>query len=136
MQPDPGAMDDLIQQVVRAVHPLRIVLFGSAARGEMKPDSDLDLLVVMPEGTNQIETAQYLYRHVHCIDYPSDFIVATPAELERHKDNIGLIYYTVLREGKELHAASDMARVRPRPFVYTNVSLYLADRSDNRLTVR
>ncbi len=105
MRPDPNVMEDLVRQVVRVVNPLRIILFGSAARGELNSDSDLDLLVVMPEGTNRIETAQCLYRYVHCANYPSDFIVATPADLERYKDNIGLIYYSVVREGKELYAA-------------------------------
>jgi hypothetical protein len=32
-------------------------------------------------------------------------IVATPSDLEKHKDNIGLVYYTILREGKEVYAA-------------------------------
>ena len=41
-----------MKKMVEAVHPLRIILFGSAARGDMRPDSDIDLLIVMPEGAN------------------------------------------------------------------------------------
>lgn len=44
-------LDELVKRTVEAVRPLRIILFGSAARGEMGPDSDIDLLVVMPEGS-------------------------------------------------------------------------------------
>ncbi len=52
---------ELVQQIVEAVQPLRIVLFGSAARGEMEPLSDIDLLVVMPEGPHRRRTAQHLF---------------------------------------------------------------------------
>ena len=40
-------LDALVGRIVEAVHPRRIILFGSAARNEMRPDSDLDVLVVM-----------------------------------------------------------------------------------------
>jgi predicted nucleotidyltransferase len=62
MQADSHRIDDLVQRIVDAVHPLRIILFGSAARGEMGADSDVDLLIVMPNGTHRRHTAQHLYR--------------------------------------------------------------------------
>ncbi len=98
-------LDKLVQRIVEAVHPLRIILFGSAARGEMGPDSDFDLLVVMPDGTHRRHTAQHLYGTIRGIKVPYDILVATPSDLEEHKDNIGLIYRTVLSEGRELYAA-------------------------------
>jgi uncharacterized protein len=42
MGPDPAILEDLVRRVIESVHPLRIILFGSAARGEMGPNSDLD----------------------------------------------------------------------------------------------
>ena len=93
------------QENVEAVHPLRIILFGSAARGDMGPNSDLDVLVVMPDGTHRRRTAQSLYRQITGLGVPFDILVATPADLEKHRDNIGLVYRTVLREGKEVYAA-------------------------------
>ncbi len=51
MQPDTRLLEELVQRIVEAVHPLRIILFGSAARGEMGPNSDLDVLVVMPDAS-------------------------------------------------------------------------------------
>jgi predicted nucleotidyltransferase len=44
--PDPKTLADIVRRVVEAAHPDKIVLFGSAARGEMGPDSDIDLLVI------------------------------------------------------------------------------------------
>ena len=49
MQPDSEVIDHLVRSIVEAVHPLKIVLFGSAVRGEMDTNSDIDVLVVMPE---------------------------------------------------------------------------------------
>jgi len=104
MNPDNRILEDLIRQVVAAVHPLQIILFGSAARGEMRPGSDLDTLVVMPEGAHRRRTAQQLYRSINNLTLPFDIVVATPADLERHRDNIGLIYRTILKEGKIIYA--------------------------------
>ena len=98
-------LDRLISRIVEIAHPLRIVLFGSAASKTPGPDSDADLLVVMPEGTNRRMTAQMLYREISGIGIPFDILVATPMDLLRHKDNIGLIYRSVLREGREVYAA-------------------------------
>ena len=78
MQPDPRVLDRLIQSVVTSVRPLRIILFGSAARGELGPDSDLDVLVVMPQGTHRRKTAQQLYRQIAGLGMPFDIVVATP----------------------------------------------------------
>lgn len=98
-------IDDLVARIVRAVHPLRIVLFGSAARGEIGPDSDIDIMVVMPDGTHRLNTTRHLYRHIAGLGFPVDIVVATPSLLEQHKNNIGLIYRTVLAEGKVVYAA-------------------------------
>jgi len=102
---DSAALAGLVRQIVDAVHPLKIVLFGSAARGETGADSDIDVMVVMPEGVHRRHTAQHLYRNVRGLGVPFDILVATPDDLTRHKDNIGLIYRTVLQEGREIYAS-------------------------------
>ncbi len=104
MEAEHKAIERLVRQIVEAVDPLRILLFGSAARGEFGAASDLDLLVVMPEGVHRRRTAQKLYRKIRDVGVAFDILVATPADLERHKENIGLIYRTILEEGKELYA--------------------------------
>ncbi|MBI2442229.1 MAG: nucleotidyltransferase domain-containing protein [Lentisphaerae bacterium] len=95
----------IVQRVVDAFHPLRIIMFGSAARGESDANSDIDLLVIMPEGTARLETAEKLQMEMFGIPAAVDFLVATPSDVERNRDNIGLIYRTILQEGKELYAA-------------------------------
>ncbi len=100
-----AAIDSLVRQIVDLVHPLRIILFGSAARGHRSPEGDVDLLVVVPEGVHRRRTAQRLYRDIRGIELPFDLVVATPGDLEKHRDNAGLIYRAVLQEGKEIYAA-------------------------------
>lgn len=105
MKTDAQALQALIGKIVAIVHPEKIILFGSASRGERKADGDLDIMIVMPEGTHRRHTAQKLYRQITGIDVPYEIIVATPGDLEKHKDNLGLIYHNVLSEGKLLYAA-------------------------------
>lgn len=105
MQVLPEEIARLVKAIVEEVSPLRIILFGSAAREEASPGGDVDLLVVMPEGTHRRRTAQLLYRKIRGVGVPFDILVTTPGELEKHRDNIGLIYRTILMEGKEVYAA-------------------------------
>jgi len=98
-------LDEILQRLVPTLQPLRVILFGSAARGEMGPDSDIDLLVVMPEGTHRRHTME----EAHCLftglPFPVDVVVATPSDIERHAHSPGYIYATILREGRELYVA-------------------------------
>ena len=105
METHSKTLDELIQRIVEEVHPLRIILFGSAATGELKPNSDIDLLVVMPEGVHRRRIAQSLYQKIVGLGVPFDILVATPDDLQKHKNNIGLIYRTILQEGREVYAA-------------------------------
>jgi predicted nucleotidyltransferase len=98
-------IDNLIARIVDAVHPLRIILFGSTSRGKIGPDSDVDVMVVMPDGTHRSNTVRYLYTQLTGFGFPVDIVVATPSLLDQHKDNMGLIYRSVLAEGKEIYVA-------------------------------
>jgi len=105
MLSNPKAIESIVQKIVEVVHPLRIILFGSYSRGKAEPESDIDVLVVMPEGVHCRRTAQLLYRQIRGLGVPFDILVTTPNALEKHKDNIGLIYRTVLKQGREIYAA-------------------------------
>ncbi len=105
MQVDDQALSERVARIVTAVHPLSIVLSGSAARGEATPESDLDLLVGMPRGTHRRHTAQHLYRTIRGTKVPYDLVVVTPSDLGTHKDNVGLIYRTILEEGRTVYDA-------------------------------
>jgi predicted nucleotidyltransferase len=105
MQAVMPAVENLVSQIVEAVHPLRIILFGSVARGDMRPDSDIDLLIVMPEGTDSDKVSKQLYCQVGGVKVAFDMVVATPDILEKYKDNCALIYKWALKEGREVYAA-------------------------------
>lgn len=101
----PEMLDLIVRRMVDTVHPLRIILFGSAARGEMGKHSDVDVLVVMPDGTHPRKTAQLLHMNMFGVPLAVDVVVATPSVLARDKDSFGLIYREALRDGKVLYVA-------------------------------
>lgn len=97
------AIESIVSKIVFLVNPIKVVLFGSSVRLQMNKESDIDLLIVMPNGTHKRKTAQFLYSHVIGFKLPFDIIVTTPDDLERHKNNIGLVYRQALTEGKEVY---------------------------------
>ena len=74
MNSDTDVLDRLVRRIVDLVQPQKIILFGSAARGEMEPGSDIDVLVVVPEGVHRRKTAQRLYRQIKGLGVPFDII--------------------------------------------------------------
>ncbi|MGH8563862.1 MAG: nucleotidyltransferase domain-containing protein [Gammaproteobacteria bacterium] len=98
-------LDELVQRIVGAVHPRRIILFGSAARGHMGPNSDLDVLVVMQDGTHRRRTAQTIYRCLMGLGTAKDIVVVTELDVQEHGDNPSLALFPALREGRELYRA-------------------------------
>jgi len=106
---EPGNMqallDEIVRRVVEVAHPDRIILFGSAARGEMGPDSDIDLLVVKSGVPHRRRLAQQIYRALIGVLTPVDVAVVTPEDLERHRGRTGAIIGPALEEGREIYAA-------------------------------
>lgn len=103
MKPDEQKIQELVQRIVEIAHPLRIILFGSAACGEMGPNSDLDVLVVMPEGTHWRKTAQMIYRHLFGFGFAKDIVVVTAADIEKYASNPYFIIKPATEEGIELY---------------------------------
>lgn len=104
--PAPAVLDEVVARIKAAIPTNRIILFGSAARGQMGPDSDLDLLVVVPDGHNTLHVAQALQGRMRHLGYAIDFIVAQQSDLDQYGNNPYLIYHTALTEGKELYRAA------------------------------
>jgi predicted nucleotidyltransferase len=105
MQPVSDTIDEMVRRIVAEAQPRRIVLFGSAARGDLRPDSDIDLLVIVPDGVHRRHTAQQLYRVLRGIGVPYDIVVATEGDLDRHGDVPGYVYRRALAEGRDVYAA-------------------------------
>lgn len=96
-------IDEAVQRIVNLFHPERIILFGSAARGATTPDSDLDILVVMPFKGSQRKKAGEIDLALADRTVPLDVIVVTPEQFDRNKDLIGTIVREAAREGKVLY---------------------------------
>src|SRR5437763_17102721 len=81
----------MVKRIVRKFHPEQIILFGSQARGDAGPDSDVDLLIVMPVEGSKREKRIELRLAVHDIKVAKDILVSTPEEFEWRKDVVGTI---------------------------------------------
>ncbi len=102
---DQKVLDDIIRRVVEIAQPEQVILFGSAARGDMEPHSDVDLLVVK-DGANRRSLSLRIRRNLYGVRAAVDVIVATPGDLERFKDSHGLIIKPALREGTVVYEAA------------------------------
>ncbi|MFQ5615692.1 MAG: nucleotide sugar dehydrogenase [Anaerolineales bacterium] len=98
-----ASLDDIVQRVVEVAQPEKIILFGSVARGKMRPDSDIDLLVVK-SGVHRRRLAQAIYMSLLGAERAVDVVVVTPEDIERYKDSFSLVIEPALREGKVIYA--------------------------------
>jgi len=99
-------LDEAVRRILSAVKPRRIVLFGSAARSEMGPESDLDILVVMPDGIHRRQTSAKIFKALRGIGLPKDIIVVTEKDVAAHRSNPSLVIKPALEEGREIYAAA------------------------------
>ena len=95
-------LDDIIRRIVDVAQPEKIILFGSAARGDMGSNSDVDLLVVK-EGADALELMGDIYMNLDGVGAAVDAIVVTPDDVERYKDTHALVIKPALREGKVVY---------------------------------
>ncbi|MBI1900421.1 MAG: nucleotidyltransferase domain-containing protein [Planctomycetia bacterium] len=104
-RPDQKVLDDIIRRVVEAARPEKIVLFGSAARGTMGPNSDIDLLVVKGGKFDRWRLTTAIYRQLRGKGAPVDIVVVTPEDIERYGDSPYLVICPALKEGKVVYGA-------------------------------
>jgi predicted nucleotidyltransferase len=107
-------LPDLVRRIVEIVDPLRIILFGSAARGEFGPDSDLDVLVVVPDGTHCLHSCQDIYMGMRNLGVSKDVLVVTEGNLATHRDEQWTVFFHASRQGMELYRKHGY-REPPRP---------------------
>ena len=100
-----NVLNETLNRILAVVQAKKIILFGSAARGEMHGNNDIDLLVVVPSGMHRRRTAQMIYRNLIGVGFAADIVVVTEDDVEQFKDDIGLIIQTALEKGKVLYAA-------------------------------
>jgi predicted nucleotidyltransferase len=94
----------MVARIVKKFHPQQLILFGSHARGEAGPDSDVDLLVVMEYEGNARDQGLEIMLALHDIRVPKDIIVTSPKDFAWRKEVVGTIERPAAREGKVLYA--------------------------------
>ena len=99
-----ACIDRMVRRIVKQFDPVQVILFGSHARGEAGPDSDVDLLVVMPVTGSVREKRIEIRLAMREYHGPLDIVVTTPENFSWRKDIVGTIEYPVSREGKVLYA--------------------------------
>ena len=100
-------LNRIVDRVSAVAEPQRIVLFGSAARGEIAPGSDVDLLVIIRGPVHRRALAQKIYRNLHGIPVPVDVVVATEQDVVQYGDLVGTILRPALRKGVTIYEAPD-----------------------------
>jgi uncharacterized protein len=103
---DARLADEIVRRILRVAKPDRVILFGSAAAGQMTRDSDIDLLVVEPAPANRTVESVRIRRALGDLGYPVDVIVISTGRFEETKNTFGGIAYPAHKYGKVLYAAA------------------------------
>lgn len=103
-QISPDLIAYIVNKIVQAVTPQRIILFGSCARGEATPTSDLDLFVIQNSRASNRQVRREIERLLWGRRFGIDLIVRTPEEVARNVAD-GNPFYTrhLLKEGQVLY---------------------------------
>jgi predicted nucleotidyltransferase len=96
-------IERMVNRIVEGFDPQKIILFGSYARGNFGPDSDVDLLIVMNVTGSKKDVAIQIDRALIDRRLPLDIVVATPEDIERYSGLVGNVIRPALKEGKVLY---------------------------------
>jgi predicted nucleotidyltransferase len=105
-RPTQKMLKRLVKAITSAARPKRIILFGSAARGEMNEHSDLDVLIIVRNGVHRNRTCDRIYRKLFGIGFAKDIVVVTEDDVNRYGANPYMVIHTALKEGLELYHAA------------------------------
>ena len=100
---NPQLYQEIIRRIVAAANPIKVILFGSRARGTARPGSDLDLLVIERDPVSARQEAIRLRRLLRDLEIPIDIIVVAQSFAERYGDIPGSVLYPAFREGLVLY---------------------------------
>lgn len=90
------------RRLAAAAPESQVILFGSHARGEATPRSDVDFLVVEPEVANEAEESVRLHRTLRDLRVPADVIVVSREYAERWREVRGGLIHAALSQGRVL----------------------------------
>jgi len=101
-----GVIDDIVRRLLAVTNPRKIILFGSAAAGNMTADSDVDLLVLEDAPTDPRKESVRLAKALRGLGLPFDVLVMAADRFEESKDVVGGIAYPASREGRVIYEAA------------------------------
>ena len=93
-----ATLENIIDRIVDVAAPERIILFGSAARGDLTQDSDVDLLIVK-DGEDALTLMSRIYGEMQGVGVAVDALVVSSEDVERYKDSHSLIIKPALQDG-------------------------------------
>ncbi|MBN1980588.1 MAG: nucleotidyltransferase domain-containing protein [Chitinivibrionales bacterium] len=96
----PDLVDMIVDRIVRAIHPLKIIVFGSCARGNPGPDSDLDILVIMNTDVPRYKRGIVIRELFYPQPCPMDILVYTPEEVDYWIGTVNHIITEAFETGK------------------------------------
>ncbi len=99
----PPYLSEVVDRIVQKFHPVKIILFGSWARGSAREDSDLDLLVVLAKTDHKRKAAIQIGNSLSNLPIGKDIIVTTPEDIENYGKTVGDILLPALTEGKVIY---------------------------------
>ena len=103
---DQTVIDEIVRRVTSVARAERIILFGSAATGQMTRDSDIDLLVVQADPGDRRKESVRIDETLSGLGYPFDVIVISSDWFEASKNVIGGIAYPANKYGKVIYEAA------------------------------
>ena len=103
---DEQTIQEIVRRILTAAKPDKIILFGSAATGQMTRDSDVDLLIVEPDTSDQRNEYVRIIKALWDIRYPFDVLFINTRWFEESKDIIGGIAYPANKYGKVIYEAA------------------------------
>jgi predicted nucleotidyltransferase len=90
----------ILDRIVAGFAPLKVILFGSRARSRADPDSDVDLLVVLPQAPSTRAAAVGIRRALKDLPVSKDVFVTTPEEIRERGGIVGTVLHAALRDGR------------------------------------
>ncbi len=94
---------EAVRRIASGFDPERVILFGSHARGDAGPRSDIDLLVLIDRGNIADPQVGEMYRAMHGLKAPVDIVVMSVSEFEAYKELVGTVARPANREGRVLY---------------------------------
>jgi predicted nucleotidyltransferase len=103
---DEGLVQQIVGRILSVAKPERIILFGSAATGQMTRDSDVDLLVLEPAPSNRRKESLCILGALRGLGFPFDVFVMATERFEESKEVFGGLAYPAHKYGRVIYEAA------------------------------